>query len=175
MQPVARLKGRLKHGLTLWRKRGKGASFRFPWRRTVAVWAERWAAPESRLATLKRFLHEANAAVLAGGDYDPWDLEVRSGLLGGARLILAPEEHGAGRQNLIFRIRPFAARSAKFLIALLALLAVGAALGGGAIAAVALGGAAAALAAAVIEAGGLAVAVLDAAVGRLRGEIDATG
>ena len=38
-----------------------------------------------------------------GGDYDDWDLEVRGGLLGGARLRLGVEEHGAGKQMLRFR------------------------------------------------------------------------
>ena len=42
----------------------------------------------------------------AGGDYDQWDLDVRGGFLGSARLCMAVEEHGAGRQLFRFRIWP---------------------------------------------------------------------
>jgi hypothetical protein len=41
-----------------------------------------------------------------GGPTDHWDLEVRGGLLGGARVLLTVEEHGAGRQYLRARIHP---------------------------------------------------------------------
>ncbi|HEX3370200.1 MAG TPA: hypothetical protein VHS56_11540, partial [Candidatus Cybelea sp.] len=33
-----------------------------------------------------------------GGDYDSWDIEVRGGALGSARLRALVEEHGAGKQ-----------------------------------------------------------------------------
>ena len=41
---------------------------------------------------------------MAGGDYDTWDLQIRSGLLGKARLRMVIEEHGAGKQMLKFSI-----------------------------------------------------------------------
>jgi hypothetical protein len=41
-----------------------------------------------------------------GGDYDRWDLEVRGGFLGAARLRSAVEEHGAGKQLVRFRSWP---------------------------------------------------------------------
>jgi hypothetical protein len=43
---------------------------------------------------------------LRGGDFDHWDLEVRGGLFGAARLRMAIEEHGAGKQFLRFRSWP---------------------------------------------------------------------
>ena len=40
----------------------------------------------------------------SGGDFDPWDIQVRGGLFGSARLQLVVEEHGGGRQLLRYRI-----------------------------------------------------------------------
>jgi len=171
MQPVARLKGRLKHGLTVWRKRA-GGTFRFPWRRTIKVWDERWAAPETRLANLQAKLRAGGGYAASGGAFDPWDIEVRSGLLGGARLALAPEEHGAGKQNLIFRVRPFAAPTAQWIVGILAVLSYLAATHGGGIASFVLAVAALGLTALVVEAAGNATGALEDAVGRYRGEID---
>ena len=44
--------------------------------------------------------------VLRGGHYDRWDLEVRGGTLGSARLFTVVEEHGAGKQLLRVRSWP---------------------------------------------------------------------
>ena len=48
MQPVARLRGRLRLGLTPWRRRG-WSGYAFPRRRTATVWREEWRAPENWL------------------------------------------------------------------------------------------------------------------------------
>jgi hypothetical protein len=45
------------------------------------------------------------AAVTRGGHFDSWDLEVRAGPLGRARLKTAVEEHGDGRQLVRYRLR----------------------------------------------------------------------
>ena len=44
--------------------------------------------------------------VRRGGEYDRWDLEVRAGLLGFARLLMAVEDHGAGNQFVRVRLWP---------------------------------------------------------------------
>jgi hypothetical protein len=62
--------------------------------------------------------------VRAGGDWDRWDLQVRGGLLGSARLRTAIEEHGQGRQLVRVRSWPHAPAGATILAALLAALAV---------------------------------------------------
>jgi hypothetical protein len=46
------------------------------------------------------------STVAVGGTYDRWDMQVRAGSLGAARLRLAIEEHGGGRQLLRFRAWP---------------------------------------------------------------------
>jgi hypothetical protein len=51
-------------------------------------------------------LRKAGAYVRRGGDYDRWDLEVRAGMLGFARLLMAVEDHGAGNQFVRVRLSP---------------------------------------------------------------------
>lgn len=129
MQPMARLIGRLRHGLTPWRRRVQGPSS-MPLPRRLARWSETWRAPEAWLRGMEQRLRAINAPVLAGGDFDDWDLEVRGGALGLARLIMGVEEHGAGRQLLRFRIWPRFSRLALGTLIVLGGLAVAAALDG---------------------------------------------
>lgn len=129
-QPLARLGGRLRFGLTPWRRRCP-AVFAFPLAGlTEAVWSEEWRPPEAWLGEVENRLREAGAAVLRGGGFDRWDLEVRAGLFGRARLLMAIEEHGAGKQQVRFRSWTGSSRSAYLLLALLVLLVVLAAVGG---------------------------------------------
>ena len=105
MQPIARLCGRLRHGLTPWRRHGV-PELKFPRPRLVSIWSESWLPTEGWLTMLESFLKGHGAIVLAGGDFETWDIEVRGGLLGGVRTQLAVEEHGQGKQLLKFRIWP---------------------------------------------------------------------
>jgi hypothetical protein len=116
VQPIARLRGRLEHGLAPWRVRG---TRRRLWRllRVTSIWREAWKAPEARLESMHAALVQAGSVTARGGDYDDWDLEVRGGLLGGARLRLAVEEHGAGKQMLRSRTWMRVSRSVTALAA----------------------------------------------------------
>jgi glycosyltransferase involved in cell wall biosynthesis len=105
LQPVARLAGRLRFGLTPWRHSGSPRSA-FPWPRTVTRWSETWRSPEDRLTELEGRLRKAGARVVRGSVYDRWDLTVRGGIFGGARIQMATEEHGQGRQNIRLRCQP---------------------------------------------------------------------
>src|SRR3989454_2629505 len=51
-QPLARLRGRLKEGLTPWRQHGTPAPAPL-WSVTTSTWSERWQAHERRLARLE--------------------------------------------------------------------------------------------------------------------------
>jgi GT2 family glycosyltransferase len=107
LQPAARLLGRLRHGLTPWRERGRVLLPFISRARETAVWnAEGWREPEVWLAAIEHALRSHRVRVLRGGAYDNWDLEVRSGLLGAARVRMAVEEHGLGRQLVRFRTWP---------------------------------------------------------------------
>ncbi|MDQ3931760.1 MAG: glycosyltransferase [Actinomycetota bacterium] len=127
LQPLARLIGRLRHGLTPWRQRG-GAPPAMPLPRAETVWSEDWRAIDTWLGEVEQTLRASGAAVLRGGDFDSWDLEVRGGLLGWARLQAGIEEHGAGRQLVRFRIWPQLASAGTVLILLFAALSLAAAI-----------------------------------------------
>ncbi len=126
LQPLARLYGRITHGLTPWRRRGL-ASLSPPLPRVSTFWAEQWQGTEDRVRAVERELCAEGAVVASGGDWDRWDLQVRGGLVGSARLRIGIEEHGAGRQFVRVRSWPTPGRPA---IALVVLLAAAAALAG---------------------------------------------
>jgi glycosyltransferase involved in cell wall biosynthesis len=129
LQPLARLIGRLRHGLTPWRTRAAK-----PWQlpRTVEYsrWHEQWESPNDTLKELHTAISKAGAVVTSGGDYDPWDLEVRGGLIGVARLVMGTEEHGAGRQMMRFRVWPKWSLGSVLLVVLFIVISTGSALDG---------------------------------------------
>jgi O-antigen biosynthesis protein len=69
-------------------------------------------------------LREKGSTVLRGGDFDRWDLEVRGGLLGCVRMLIAVEEHGGGKQLARFRSWPRPSPVPIFLTVLLGALAI---------------------------------------------------
>jgi len=138
LQPLARLTARLSNGLTPWRRRHPVDAL-LPRSDSVTIWSERWRAPEEWLRALEAALRSQRAPLRRGDVFDRWDLEVRPGLVGGARLLMAVEEHGAGRQLLRYRIRPVCASSCVVLLGISIGLAVGAAIDHAWIAAATLG------------------------------------
>ncbi len=128
LQPAARLYGRLGFGLTPWRRRGTG-QLAWPRPQTIDIWSEnQWQSAEQRLAGFEQKLKATGAAVIRGGEFDRWDLQVRGGLLGSARLLMAIEEHGDGKQYLRIRLWPVVLPSVMILAVLFAVLAAIAAL-----------------------------------------------
>lgn len=161
MQPLARLLGRMRHGLTPWRRRGGAAIVPRPLERQT--WREAWHAPEEWLGDLEARLRDAGALVRRGGDYERWDLETRLGL-GAARVRLGVEEHGAGSQMLRWRLWPRPSTPAVLAAVLLALLALGAALDSAWLATALLGAAAGMLAWRVAADCGAALATAERSV-----------
>ena len=106
LQPLARLSGRMRQGLTPWRRHAGVSPVAVPWRRERMIWSESWQTPSTWLASLEASFKTQSSDVRRGGDYDRWDLQVRAGSLGAARLRLAVEEHGQGRQLLRHRLWP---------------------------------------------------------------------
>jgi O-antigen biosynthesis protein len=148
-QPAARLSGRLRFGLAPWRRRG-ALDHALPRPRTSSVWSERWQSPDARLRRIETELQEGNCVVERGGDFERWDLQIRGGGLGSARMRMAVEEHGGGRQLLRFRVWPRCSHIGLVVVAIFAGLATGAAIDGTTFAAILLG------AAAVVVAGSMA-------------------
>ena len=150
IQPLARLGGRLAHGLTPWRRRGpRGLALPRP--RTTTIWSEHWQAPEEWLRSIEGVLRSQGGTVLRGGDYDRWDLEVRRGIFGAVRARMAVEEHGAGRQLVRFRLWPRTSAKGVLLALLLAALSTGAAFDEALAASAILGGVAALLALSIVQ------------------------
>jgi GT2 family glycosyltransferase len=167
LQPLARLWGRLRFGLTPWRERGV-AGLAFPWLATCSIWSEQWQAPTQWLRFAESAVRVQGAVVLRGSEYDRWDLEARVGTLGAVRLLMATEEHGAGRQLLRFHAWP---RGSPCWLALMlgsATLALGAALGQAWAAASLLGGVA-------VSVAGRAVLTCAGAMAAVRRGLDAVG
>ncbi|HMP81823.1 MAG TPA: glycosyltransferase [Verrucomicrobiota bacterium] len=127
VQPLARLWGRTRHGLTALRAHVPTA-FIFPVPRKGTIWSETWMSPDQALVRIARSLRDDGAPLVIGGDYDRWDLEVRGGALGAARLLMTYEEHGSGK--MLFRFRSWPKCSVEAIVATLVLtaLALGAAL-----------------------------------------------
>ena len=168
LQPLARLRGRLCFGSLPWRRRS--------WHRRVlprplsmTVWTERWQAVEDRLEAIEDRLKQNGAMVLRGGGYDRWDLTVRGGLLGNARIRMAVEEHGGGKQLARFRIWPACSPMGLYLTLPLAVLALAAALEGAGGAALPLGVVALTLAIRTLAECSVATASVLSAVARLEG------
>jgi hypothetical protein len=107
LQPLARLRGRLDHGLTPWRRR-RPSSLSWPGGGTWTLWTERRREPNDWLVELQQTLRLSGYVVRRGGDFDGWDFEVRTGTLGGVRVLMSHEEHGRGRQLVRLRAWPHA-------------------------------------------------------------------
>ena len=91
IQPLARLSGRIGSGLTPWRRRSKERVI--PRRRRLRIETEQWIAPPERLHSVEAAVRAGGATALHGGEYDRWDLEVRGGIAGAARLLMDVEDH----------------------------------------------------------------------------------
>jgi glycosyltransferase involved in cell wall biosynthesis len=161
VQPAARLCGRLGQGLSPWRRRGVRRLVT-PRRRAFSLWSDQWIAPRERMQGLEAALRARGVAFRRGGDFDRWDFEVRGGMLGAARALMAVEEHGAGRQLVRLRIWPRVSPLASTLVVGLGASALAAGLGEAWSAAV-LTGAGAALVALVWlqESGGATASISD--------------
>jgi hypothetical protein len=108
-QPAARLAGRLRHGLSPWRRRS-APRLGLPLPRTTGIWSEHWRAPDERVRAIAEALRRTGGVVFSGGDFERWDLHVRGGMLGSMRMRMAVEEHGGGRQLLRIRSWPRCSR-----------------------------------------------------------------
>jgi GT2 family glycosyltransferase len=109
VQPAARLSARLAFRLEKQhvQRTGGRASIR---PHTTATWCEQWEDPVARLSRLESGLRAERGLVRRGGDFDQWDLEVRSGPFGAVRLQVAVEEHGRGCQLVRVRSTPHGRR-----------------------------------------------------------------
>src|SRR5437879_1822965 len=73
------------------------------WPVTGAVWSEHWLDQDQRLRAMETDLRAGGVCALRGGRDGRWDLEVRGGSFGAARLLMGVEEHAGGKQ--LIRVR----------------------------------------------------------------------
>ena len=104
-QPLARLYGRLRYGLSAWRRRVPRREAAPRVRRT-AEFTEEWIDPLERLRRIDSQLRTHNVSFRRGGDYDRWDFEVHGGFCGWARMLMAVEDHGSGTQYVRMKTWP---------------------------------------------------------------------
>ena len=130
VQPIARMWGRVRSGLTPWR-RPRPAGVTLPRTETQSFWSESWRPPEDWILDVETYLRDSDVDVFRGGSFDRFDLEARTGLMGAARMLLAVEDHAGGRQLIRTRVWPHL--SAFWTVTVIALvgLALGAFLSGG--------------------------------------------
>jgi GT2 family glycosyltransferase len=102
-QPLARLLGRTRP--PPWRPTDPPAPV-LPRRRSTEIWSENWRSAEDRLHEIEEAARSEGAAVFAGDCWDKWDLHLRGGLIGAARLRMGLEEHGRGRQLVRIEVMP---------------------------------------------------------------------
>jgi GT2 family glycosyltransferase len=166
IQPIGRLAGRLRGGLVPWRSY-RIEHLALPAPRTATVWSEHWQELEAWIEKVADDLRAAKLPTVRGGPYERWDVQVRGGQLGVARLRATVEEHGGGRQLLRFRLWPRASHAGILLVGLLSSLSAAAIVGSAEAVGVALAAAAALVVAVVIRDAAAAIGVLGAAVDRL--------
>jgi len=109
LQPIARLYGRIAHGLAPWRIRGSNIfamNLLFKFKLSLTHWSEKWRASEDWLQEIESNLIKSWTRVRRGGHYDQWDLQVSCGFFSSVRGLLTIEEHGGGKQLLRFKCSP---------------------------------------------------------------------
>ena len=72
----------------------------------IAAWSDDQQWGRDRLTAIERRLRTQRVAFGRGGEYDRWDLEVRGGLIGAARMSLVVEAHEGGVQAVRARSWP---------------------------------------------------------------------
>jgi GT2 family glycosyltransferase len=125
IQPVARLTGRLNHGLTPWRTRASAFHTRFLFsfgKQNFTNWSEEWKGAETWLRDMESKLISLQARVSRGGDFDNWDMQAKNGIFAVTRALLTIEEHGANKQLL--RLRSWSSPSSVFYILVVMLFSI---------------------------------------------------
>lgn len=136
IQPLSRLVGRFRGLLALPRhsdrekKRRAPMALLIPRSRLTSIWSEHWRSNVDWLQLVEEKLRAQRVAVRRGGNYDRWDLDVRTGRLSSTRLFMTIEEHGGDRQMIRFRLRPVFSIATGVLLIVLTLLSIGAGLDG---------------------------------------------
>jgi hypothetical protein len=99
-------------------------------KRVFSFWSEKWKSADAWLSALEYNLKKAKVRVSRGGDFDDWDIQVRSGLFSTSRGLLLIEEHGAGKQMLKLKCTTQYSFAGYFIASILCAISIIAALNG---------------------------------------------
>jgi O-antigen biosynthesis protein len=166
-QPIARLVGRLRHGLTPWRWRAP-VEAKIPRRISTAQFSRHWREPEGWVWVARDAICRTGIRVVDGGPYDRWDLEVPGGTLASARLLIAVEDQGAGTQYVRFGIWPKCSVTGLAVIAFFGVIAGAAAMSAEWTAVIVFCGICALVIARTAQEAGRAIAVIEGAVAEVK-------
>lgn len=122
LQPLARLIGRLKNGLSPLNRTAMTIGEKSPsvFRSSVfTIWSEKWKSAEEWLEDIECNVIALKSRVQRGGSFDRWDIQARNSLFSISRGLLAIEEHGAGKQLIRFKIWPIPSKMFVFAFAIL--------------------------------------------------------
>lgn len=123
IQPMARLIGRLKNGLSPLNRTRIISKEKTPTifhSSVLTIWSEKWRAAEDWLEDIEKNVIKLKSRVQRGGSFDRWDIQARNSIFSISRGLLAVEEHGGGKQLIRFKIWPSPSRMivAAFLLLL---------------------------------------------------------
>ncbi|WP_141733554.1 glycosyltransferase [Oligoflexus tunisiensis] len=121
LQPVARLYGRIRYRLKPWWK--KPFQFYWPLPITFAHWSDEWTVPSQRLQRVESVFHQQGFLDRRGGPFDRWDLQIRGGIFGKARIFIAMDSYHAP-QMVRIRIKPLPRLPALLALGFFALCAL---------------------------------------------------
>jgi len=165
LQPLARLRGRIRFGLSPWRWRS-GFGWTTPRTIRTSQWTDQWRSADDRIRAVEATLRDGGAFVRHGGDFDGWELETQGGILGAARISLTLEEQGGGCQMVRYRIWPRISKTAVALALTFEALSMVAAHDGAHVASGSLMAAAMLLAVRIIAEAGASTSALRRAIGK---------
>lgn len=105
LQPMARLWGRIRPG-TGPEPGGRRHPMALPRVLSVSRWRETWRAGEQWVRDIELELKDRCVPTKRGEEFDRFDLEVRLGAAGSARLLVGVEDHAGDRQLVRTRVWP---------------------------------------------------------------------
>lgn len=106
-QPVARLIGRVRSGLTTTRIPGPDARrfiFSAPFTTTDSVWDGHFQDRLERIQSINSTLKDNRFTTRCGDEFQNWDLQTFGGVLGSCRLSLVVEHHKEQTDRILYRL-----------------------------------------------------------------------
>ena len=127
-QPIVRLHGRIRQGLTPWRSDSDTQTVKPRFPRTISggLWDGKNMSVLDRLTRIQHHLKQSGVNARVGNEYDNWEIEVVGGIQGSARLCLMVEAHGPENEQILYRTTQQSPLLQNIILAILLLCMYGA-------------------------------------------------